>query len=151
MEMRSLENAFRDLARFGSSLGLAAICLCPNPARAEQFVLFDVTFPFSKMDADTSTPSKSHYYVKGEALNPKRPKDWTAPVDYRNGTDHIRLEVFDRPDSGEETVWNLCYIPNKGQKNGYGCTATPKYTKKGVYETDVPMTKFWENGSIIWE
>ena len=65
--------------------------------KAEQFVLFDVTFTYTKEDADNSKPSKSHYYVKedkyvkGGALNANRPKDWTSPVDYRNGTVHIRL------------------------------------------------------------
>ena len=37
--------------------------------RAEPFVLFDVTFPFTKADADNATPSKLHYYVKGDKLN----------------------------------------------------------------------------------
>lgn len=128
----------------------ALVLLTPTASRAEQFVLFDVTFPFSKMDADTSTPSKSHYYVKGDRLNPKRPKDWTAPVDYRNGTVHIRIEVLEAPENGEPTIWNLCYIPNKGQGNGYGCTATPLYTGKGVYEKDVSMKSFWQNDAIIW-
>ena len=118
--------------------------------RAEQFVLFDVTFPYTKADADNSTPSKSHYYVRGEALNPKRPADWTAPVDYRNGTVHIRLEVIDKPPGGAPTTWTLCYIPHRGQGNGYGCTGTEIYREKGVYERDVPMTSFWENNAIVW-
>ena len=128
----------------------AALLLSPRAAQAEQFVLFDVTFPFTKMDADNSTPSKSHYYVKGEAINPKRPRDWTSPVDYRNGTVHIRIEVLDRPDSGEPTQWSLCYIPNRGQGNGYGCTGIGPYTAKGVYEKDVSMKSFWQNDAIIW-
>src|SRR5438067_10597639 len=82
--------------------------------------------------------------------NPNRPRDWTSPVDYRNGTVHVRIEVFDRPASGEGTQWSLCYIPNHGQGNGYGCTGTPVYFDKGVYEKDVPMTSFWENNAIIW-
>jgi hypothetical protein len=117
----------------------------------QQFVLFDVTFPFTKEDADNSTPSKSHYYVKtAPGLNPMRPHDWTSPVDFRNGTVHIRTEVLERPDSGEGTQWSLCYIPNKGQGNGYGCTNTNTYTTKGVFEKDVSMISFWENNSIIW-
>ena len=129
---------------------LAAVLLSPAVARAEQFVLFDVTFAYSKEDADNSKPSKSHYYVKGDKLNPNRPKDWTSPVDYRNGTVHIRLEVLEKPAGGEPTTWTLCYIPNKGQKNNYGCTGTGIYKEKGVYERDQPMTTFWENDSIIW-
>jgi hypothetical protein len=122
----------------------------PNTSRGEQFVLFDVTFTFTKEDADNSKPSKSHFYVKGDMLNSNRPKDWTQPVDYRNGTVHIRAEVIEKPAGGEPTTWTLCYIPNKGQKNGYGCTGTGVYREAGVYERDVPMTSFWENDSIIW-
>jgi hypothetical protein len=128
---------------------LAALMAIPAVSVAEQFVLFDVTFTFTKQDADNSRPSKSHYYVK-DGLNPKRPTDWTQPVDYRNGTVHIRLEVIEKPAGSEPTTWTLCYIPNRGQKNGYGCTGTSVYREKGVYERDVPMTSFWENDSIVW-
>ena len=132
------------LLQMGGAAALAA------PSRATQFVLFDVTFTYTKEDADNSKPSPSHYYVKGDKINQDRPKDWTSPVDYRNGTVHIRLEVLEKPEGGQPTTWNLCYIPNKGQKNGYGCTKTENYKEKGVYETDVPMTAFWQNDSIVW-
>jgi len=121
-----------------------------DPANQKQFVLFDVEFNYTKADADNSTPSKSHYYVKGDKINPARPKDWTSPVDYRNGTVHIRLEVLEKPPGQAPTTWSLCYIPNKGQGNGYGCTTTGVYLDKGVFEKDVPMTSFWENEAIIW-
>ncbi|MDZ4709016.1 MAG: hypothetical protein SH818_11510 [Saprospiraceae bacterium] len=115
-----------------------------------QFILFDVEFAYTKQDADSSKPSKSHYYVTGNMLNTNRPKDWTAPVDFRNGTVHIRLEVLEKPPSNELTTWTLCYIPNKGQKNNYGCTGTGLYADSGIYEKDISMTSFWENESIIW-
>ena len=124
--------------------------LAADRAAAEQFVLFDVTFTFTKEDADNSKPSKSHYYVKGDLINPDRPKDWTHPVDYRNGTVHIRTEVLEKPAGGEPTTWSLCYIPNKSRKNGYGCTGTVVYREAGVYEQDVSMKSFWENDSIVW-
>lgn len=120
-------------------------------ASAEQFVLFDVTFNYTKADADGSKPSKSHYYVKGDLIAKDRPRDWTVPVDYRNGTAHIRLEVLDKPPGGAPTTWTICYIPNKGRGNGYGCMGTAIYREAGVYERDVPMTEFWENRSIVWE
>ncbi|HTE30342.1 MAG TPA: hypothetical protein VK666_08205 [Chryseolinea sp.] len=116
----------------------------------KQFLLFDVQFTYTKSDADNSTPSKSHYYVTGNKINPERPTDWTSPVDYRNGFVHIRLEVIEKPPGNAPTTWTLCYIPNKGQGNGYGCTGTDVYTTTGVYEKDIPMTSFWENDAIIW-
>jgi hypothetical protein len=115
-----------------------------------QFILFDVEFTYTKEDADNSKPSKSHFYVTDNKLNSKRPTNWTSPVDYRNGTVHIRLEVLEKPAGQAPTTWSLCYIPNKGQGNGYGCTATTVYREEGVYEEDIPMTSFWENESIIW-
>jgi hypothetical protein len=129
---------------------LATCVLGANPSPAEQFVLFDTTFTYTKEDADNSKPSKSHYYVTGKMLNPDRPKDWTSPIDYRNGTIHIRTEVIEKPAGGQPTTWSICYIPNKGQKNGYGCTGTTLYKDVGVYEQDVSMKSFWENDSIVW-
>jgi hypothetical protein len=131
--------------------GSAALWASP-PRRARQFVLFDVTFSYTKEDADNSKPSPSHWYVKGDKINPDRPKDWTSPVDYRNGTAHIRLEVLEKPEGGQPTTWNICYIPNKPnrEKGGYGCMKTETYREKGVYESDVPMTKFWQHEGITW-
>ncbi len=116
-------------------------------AHAEQFVLFDETFAFEEKDA---VPTKSHFFVHADKLGKGMPKDWTAPVDYRNGTVHVRLEVLEKPAGDAPSYWSLCYIPNKGQKNNYGCVSSPKYTKIGVYEKDEKMTSFWENDSIIW-
>ncbi len=130
--------------------GAMLMAAAPAKSQAEQFVLFDATFTFTKEDADNSKPSKSHYYIKGERINAERPKDWTHPVDYRNGTVHIRTEVIEKPAGGEPTTWSLCYIPNKGQKNGYGCTGTVVYREAGVYEQDVSMKSFWQNDSIVW-
>lgn len=131
--------------------GLAALWLSASTAQAEQFVLFDATFSFTKADADNSKPSPSHYYVRDKLMNAERPKDWTSPVDYRNGTAHVRLEVLEKPPGNEATTWSVCYIPNKGQKNGYGCFNTPVYKEVGVYEQDISMTKFWQNDSIVWD
>jgi hypothetical protein len=133
-----------------AALSLLTGIAAPSAVHAEQFVLFDVTFTYTKEDADNSRPSQSHYYVKGDRLNPNRPHDWTAQVDYRNGTVHIRAEVIEKPPGGEPTTWTLCYIPNKGRGNGYGCTGTDLYREKGVYEKDVSMRSFWQNDAIIW-
>lgn len=84
-------------------------------ARADQFVLFDVTFTFTQEDALNSKPSQSHYYVKSDRLNAERPKDWTTPVDYRNGTVHLRLEVLEKPVGDQPTSWSVCYIPTRAK------------------------------------
>ncbi len=40
-------------------VGLVALWLGASAAQAEQFVLFDATFTFTKKDADNSKPSPS--------------------------------------------------------------------------------------------
>jgi hypothetical protein len=123
-----------------------ALSLAPA-AHAEQFVLFDEVFTFEEKDA---VPTQSHLYVKAERFGKETPKDWTQPVDYRNGSVHVRFEVLEKPPGETPTFWSVCYIPNKGQKNGYGCTGSATYTTTGVFEKDESMTRFWENDSIVW-
>lgn len=139
----------RHLLRPG--LALALFLLGTVCSQAEQFVLFDVTFTFTKEEADNSKPSPSHYYVKADRLNAQRPKDWTTPVDYRNGTAHLRLEVLEKPAGAEPALWSVCYIPYKGQNHGYGCIGTGVYKDPGVLEKDTPMTTFWQNNDILWD
>jgi hypothetical protein len=112
-----------------------------STARAEQFVLIDSTFTFTKEMADEAS---SHYY--GAVLNPERPTDWTSPVDYRNGSVHIRTEIIDKPAGSEITQWVLCYIGD----GAYGCTGSGTYTEEGVYERDQSMTEWWQNDAIDW-
>ncbi|NND08822.1 MAG: hypothetical protein HKN87_20820 [Saprospiraceae bacterium] len=115
-----------------------------------QFLLFDVVFTYTKQDAENSSPSKSHFYVTKDLLHEAVPEDWTHPIDYRNGHVHIRIEVIEKPAGDVSTTWTVCYIPNKRQGNGYGCTGTALYETEGVYERDVSMHDFWENESILW-
>lgn len=138
------------LQRRATFLSIMLILFSITLGHAEQFVLFDVTFTFTQEDALNSKPSQSHYYVKSDRLNSERPKDWTTPVDYRNGTVHLRLEVLEKPAGDQPTSWSVCYIPYKGQNHGYGCIGTGPYSKTGVIEKDLDMTKFWQNNDIIW-
>lgn len=128
-------------------LPLALIASVVATASAEQFVLFDEVFTFEEKDA---VPTQSHLMVNAAKFGKETPKDWTQPVDYRNGTIHIRFEVLEKPPGDTPTFWSLCYIPVKGQKNNYGCASSPTYTTTGVFEKNEDMTKFWENDSIIW-
>ncbi len=124
-----------------------AMLLLPSTTRADQFTLFDQTFSFEEKDA---VPTKSHLFVEADNLSDSTPSDWTSPIDYRNGTVHVRIEVIEKPKGETPTVWSICYIPSKGRDNNYGCTSSPSYTTEGVYEKEVKMNEFWENDSIIW-
>lgn len=124
----------------------ALVTLLPKPSHAEQLTLFDVTFDFTWEDAINASPSKSHYYVKSDKLNAQRPTNWMTPIDYRAGKVHIYLEVLEKPEGGQKQGWALCYVGG----GSYGCPYTKYYTEKGVYESDVDMTSFYNNATIDW-
>lgn len=119
------------------------------PVQADQFILFDATFDYSWEDANNSSPSKSHYYVNdANFMNLDRPGNWVSPLNYRDGSVHIRVEVLDKPEGDQSVGWALCYIANEG---AYGCPYTEYYTAEGIYENDVSMADFWKSGPITWE
>ena len=95
-------------------------------------MLLDATFDYTWDDAQNAKPNKSHFYVNEKNfLNLQRPKNWLTPVDYRNGTLHVRTEVFKKPAGDQQVGWTLCYIANAGD---YGCADTPYYQSTGVFE-----------------
>ncbi|HEY0706336.1 MAG TPA: MYXO-CTERM sorting domain-containing protein [Polyangia bacterium] len=132
------------LAAFAAFAATSAVA---RESRAEQFVLFDATFDYTWDNAINSKPSKSHFYVnEGNFLNKDRPKNWLTPVDYRNGTLHVRAEVISKPPGMQTVGWTLCYISS----GGYGCADSDYYKTTGVFERDVKMTSFWNNTQVQW-
>lgn len=111
-------------------------------------MLLDATFDYTWEDAMNAKPSLSHFYVNEKNfLNTQRPKNWLSPVDYRNGTLHVRTEVFKKPPGDQQVGWTLCYIANQGE---YGCADTNYYKAVGVYDREVKMTDWWQNEKIEW-
>ena len=109
----------------------------------------DATFDYTWDDAMNATPNKSHYYVNDKNfLNTMRPKNWLSPVDYRNGTLHVRTEVFKKPAGDQQVGWTLCYIANVGD---YGCADTTYYKSTGVFDRETKMTDWWQNDKIQWD
>jgi hypothetical protein len=130
-------------------VGASAFFGFARSARAEQFVLIDATFDYTWDDAMNAKPSLSHFYVNEKNfLNPQRPKDWLSPVDYRNGTLHVRTEVLKKPAGEQQVGWTLCYIANQGD---YGCADTTYYKTTGVFERETKMTDWWQNDKIVWD
>src|SRR5262245_58023957 len=147
---RSLLRAHPSPARAALSTVAAALVMSfAREANAEQFILIDATFDYTWDDAINAKPDKSHFYVnEGNFLNKNRPTNWQSPVDYRNGTLHVRAEVFKKPPGDQPTGWTLCYIANVG---GYGCADTDYYRSTGIFERETKMTDFWNNDQIQWD
>ena len=130
-------------------MGASALVGFARSARAEQFVLVDATFDYTWDDAINAKPNKSHFYVNEKNfLNVQRPKNWLTPVDYRNGTLHVRTEVFKKPAGDQQVGWTLCYIANQGD---YGCADTTYYKSTGVFDRETKMTDWWQNDKIQWD
>jgi MYXO-CTERM domain-containing protein len=116
-----------------SILGLCSI------ARAEQFVLVDVSYTHS---ADTT--KDSHFYVKPPA---DAPKDWTKPIDYSMGSVHILVDVKTKPAGDTPTKFQICF---EGTPS-YACTLqSPTYTTIGPVEWDSPFKDFWYESTVDW-
>jgi hypothetical protein len=109
----------RWLATFrGVALGGMAAMFAAAPARAEQMVLFDITY--------THTADRNfHHEVKEPIL--VQPADWTSPINYAAGTIHFYQEVETKP-TPRVTIIDFCFISNPG----YGCIETLPYTKTGI-------------------
>ena len=107
-----------------AALGIIALSIA-GTARAEQMVLFDITY--------THTAERGfHHEVKAPTL--MQPDNWTAPINYAMGTIHFYQEVETKP-TPRVTIIDFCFISSPG----YGCIETLPYTKTGINETERGM------------
>ncbi len=111
----------------------------PGIARAEQFVLFDVTY----VHATTNTVM-GHYYIKPSA---ETPTNWVSPINYSQGTAYFHLEVFSKPtDQGSQ--FHICFF---GKGSNYACGPyTKTYTKPGVYDWSAKLPTFYQYNQVDW-
>ena len=111
-------------------LGIAA------RASAEQFVVAEATYTHS-----AQTTKDSHYYANP---TPETPDNWSSPVDYANGSVHVRLEVKTKP-SDAATRYQICFEMSQN----YCCTdQAPPYTEPGIYEWDTDVVDMWRPGPV---
>ncbi|HEY2900297.1 MAG TPA: hypothetical protein VGL59_06965 [Polyangia bacterium] len=124
------------------------LSLVSTRAHADQFMLFDAMFTYTWDEAEAAA-EKSHFYVtEKNFLNKMRPTNMVTPVNYKDGTVHIRAEVIDKPPGTQMAGWALCYVDNAGH---YGCPYTDYYTKVGVYEKDADMHTFFQASTLQWQ
>jgi hypothetical protein len=126
----------RALGRLLFSGALAAASFGARAAHAEQFVIADATYTHSG-----ETTSDSHYPVMPTA---ETPANWQSPVDYTQGSVHVRLEVKTMP-SATPTRFQICFE----MMTNYCCTdQAPAYTAPGVYEWDTDVEQMWRPGPV---
>lgn len=126
----------RALGRLLFSGALAAASFDARAAHADQFVIADATYTHSGQ-----TTSDSHYPVMPTA---ETPANWQSPVDYTQGSVHVRLEVKTMP-SATPTRFQVCFE----MQTNYCCTdQAPAYTAPGVYEWDTDVEQLWRPGPV---
>ncbi len=121
----------------GLRAAVAVLSLAGAGARAEQMVLFDVTYTHT-------SANNAHFDIR----NLNQPSNWTSPINYKDGELHFYVEVFDKP-TNATTVVESCFI-----STGYGCvSAAPRYTTPGTYtilrKMNVP-SQWYQHSQIDW-
>ena len=119
------------LATFAAFVTGASLFAAPSPARADQFVILDVTYTHDGMSHNYFDPS------------PNQPFDWTSPVDYANGTLYWHYEVEEKP-SDEGIEYNMCLE----QDNGYIGWVMGEFTTTGSYDGQASIKDFWGSGQM---
>jgi len=109
----------------------------PRRAHAEQFVLLDLTY-----EATTANTTDSHYPAKPAA---SIPANWRSPVNYANGSAHVRFEVLSAP-SSTKTLYNICFENSAASCMGY----PPAYTGPGVTNFSGMFSSFWNYMAVDW-
>jgi MYXO-CTERM domain-containing protein len=119
-------------------LAIATLLVCAASARAEQFVVTDVSYTHTG-----ETTSDSHYRVNPAAGTPS---NWQSPINYGTGSAHVRLEVKTKP-GATPTKFQVCFEANPS----YACTnQSPTYTTTGTYEWTTPFADFYYGGTVNW-
>lgn len=120
-------------------LAVATLLTWGSSARAEQFIVTDVSYTHS-----AATTSDSHYRVSPSASTPK---NWQSPVDYSTGSVHVLLEVKTKPAGGTKTKFQICF---EGTPD-YACTdQSPTYTATGTYQWTTKFSDFYYGGDVDW-
>lgn len=118
-------------------LGLLALA-CPSGLSAEQFVLVDETRDFRKPFTYFHRPAET-------------PRNWVSPVNYTEGTVHVRLEVFSKP-TGRELWFQVCwFFPGGGTIHHCTHQDRIKVVGPGVYEMDHAISRMWRSAERTYE
>jgi hypothetical protein len=116
----------------------ALACLAASPARADEFIVTDVTYTHA-----AANTMDSQYRVSPASGTPK---NWTSPINFAAGSVHVLLEVKTKP-SAAPTRFQVCF---EGTPS-YACTGpSPVYTTPGIYQWSTPFANLTYGGNVDW-
>jgi hypothetical protein len=121
-----------------TGLLLAAAAVSASRARAEQFVLVDLTY-----EATAQNTMDSHFVAMPASNIPKNLK---TPIDYASGTAYVHFEILTKP-SAAKTLYNICFE----NPSNYACLPyPPAYTATGKYDFNAKFSAFWQGDLVDW-
>lgn len=117
---------------------LLLVAAAPGAAWAEQFVLVDLAYTHDRT---------SHKVVKPAA---GAPSNWRTPVNYAEGTAHVRVEVMTKP-SPTVVNYEICFISGAPINGGYyGCLGARRFTAPTVLGYSVRLPSMWQYRNVDW-
>jgi hypothetical protein len=150
--MKDQSRTLAALALLGATLGIppltSRVSARSGGSRAAgptQFLLVDHTTTFRdnwrrKMANWIEEPTDGFLMLfKGDDFAERRskeiPGDWTQPVDYRDGTLHVRVEVLKKPNVTVTSgmIMRLISEKHSGLNTIWYCDQQCKFTRPGVY------------------
>ena len=127
---------------------LAGLVLCAASARAAQAVVLDVTFTQTSDNTKFNAPFGASSSLKGShaffAPSPRSPSNFVSPVDYRDGTFHVVIDVLAKP-TATKMLTAACFLQGNYTCLGYATLTTP-----GRVHFSQAVPSFYQFSSVDW-
>lgn len=119
--------------------GAALLWAFPAAAQDTQFTLLDTAYIHS-----TSTKAFSFF-----PLPPGVPENWRSPVNYAEGTIHMRLEVLSKP-STRGVNYQICIFQDEHSSAKHACARYQFFAGPGVYTWEQSLPTIFQYGNLDW-
>ncbi len=111
----------------------------PALAQNTQFTLLDTPYIHN-------TNSRAFSYFP---LPPGVPDDWRSPVNYAEGTIHMRLEVLSKP-SARDVNYQICIFQDQHTSAKHACARYQKFSAPGTYIWEQSLPSIFQYGNLDW-
>ncbi len=123
---------------------------CQSPVTAEEKLLIDtgiVTVPSESVSLLTNGKARHHILLDIEHFN------WTAPVNYAEGTVHTYIEIISKPNNKLIQYIPMFQEPGYNGDHWWKTAGAWQITHPGVYTLTLPMEKMrlYDKETLTWD
>ncbi|MBX7097704.1 MAG: hypothetical protein K1X89_08330 [Myxococcaceae bacterium] len=127
---------------------LAVSLVASLPASAAQAVVLDVTFTQTSDNTKFNAPFGASSSLKGShaffAPSTLSPSNYVSPVDYRDGTFHVVIDVLAKP-TATKMLTAACFL-----QGNYTCLGYANLTTPGRVHFSQAVPSFYQFSSVDW-